>query len=150
MKTTAPFRGINRRAMLSAAMALLPALSALFFPMPASAQSATREVLCRRGTTAPRNRQSSISSARPPTGRLRGVSPEERIAAFDQDGTLWVEQPMYTQVVYCLDRVPDVVAKKPELKNKEPFKTVLRATARRSRSSPCRISRRFSPPPSAA
>jgi hypothetical protein len=32
---------------------------------------------------------------------------------------------MYTQVVYCLDRVPDVVAKKPELKNREPFKTVL-------------------------
>jgi len=32
---------------------------------------------------------------------------------------------MYTQVVYCLDRVPDVVAKKPELRNKEPFKTVL-------------------------
>jgi hypothetical protein len=32
---------------------------------------------------------------------------------------------MYTQVIYCLDRVPDVVAKKPELKNREPFKTVL-------------------------
>ena len=44
---------------------------------------------------------------------------------FDQDGTLWVEHPMYTQVIYCLDRVPDVVAKKPELKNVEPFKTVL-------------------------
>ena len=44
---------------------------------------------------------------------------------FDQDGTLWVEHPMYTQVIYCLDRVPDVVAKKPELKNREPFKTVL-------------------------
>ena len=51
--------------------------------------------------------------------------PEDRIAVFDQDGTLWVEQPMYTQVIYCLDRVPDVVAKKPELKNREPFKTVL-------------------------
>jgi hypothetical protein len=32
---------------------------------------------------------------------------------------------MYTQVVYCLDRVPDVMAKNPELKNREPFKTVL-------------------------
>src|SRR5262245_48982014 len=30
------------------------------------------------------------------------VPPEERIAAFDQDGTLWVEHPMYSQVVYCL------------------------------------------------
>jgi phosphoserine phosphatase len=53
------------------------------------------------------------------------VPPGERIAAFDQDGTLWVEHPMYTQVVYCLERVPAVVAKKPELKNVEPFKTVL-------------------------
>jgi len=53
------------------------------------------------------------------------VPPEARIATFDQDGTLWVEQPMYTQVLYCLDQVPAVVAKKPELKNVEPFKTVL-------------------------
>ncbi|HEY1242432.1 MAG TPA: HAD family hydrolase [Bryobacteraceae bacterium] len=53
------------------------------------------------------------------------VAPEERIATFDQDGTLWVEHPIYTQVVFCLDRVPAVVAKKPELKNVKPFKTVL-------------------------
>jgi len=37
------------------------------------------------------------------------VPPEERIATFDQDGTLWVEHPMYSQVVYCLDRVPALV-----------------------------------------
>jgi phosphoglycolate phosphatase-like HAD superfamily hydrolase len=53
------------------------------------------------------------------------VPPDARIATFDQDGTLWVEHPIYTQVAYCLDRVPAVVAKKPELKNVEPFKTVL-------------------------
>jgi phosphoserine phosphatase len=53
------------------------------------------------------------------------VKPEDRIATFDQDGTLWVEQPMYTQVVYCLDRLPAAVKRKPELKNVEPFKTVL-------------------------
>jgi len=53
------------------------------------------------------------------------VAPEERIAAFDQDGTLWVEQPIYTQVLYCLDRVPAVVKAKPELAKVEPFKTVL-------------------------
>ena len=51
--------------------------------------------------------------------------PEERIAVFDQDGTLWVEQPMLPQLIYCLDRVPAVVARQPELKNVEPFKTVL-------------------------
>ena len=53
------------------------------------------------------------------------VPPEERIATFDQDGTLWVEHPIYTQVLYCLDRVPVVVKEKPELANVEPFKTVL-------------------------
>ena len=53
------------------------------------------------------------------------VPPEARIAVFDQDGTTWVEQPMYTQIVYCLERVPAVVKAKPDLANVEPFKTVL-------------------------
>ncbi len=53
------------------------------------------------------------------------VPSEKRIVTFDQDGTLWVEHPIYTQLVYCLDRVPMVVEHKPELKNVEPFKTVL-------------------------
>ncbi len=55
----------------------------------------------------------------------RFVPPAERIATFDQDGTLWVSHPIYSQVMYCLDRVPAVVEKKPELKKVEPFKTVL-------------------------
>lgn len=58
-------------------------------------------------------------------GSPRFVPPAERIATFDQDGTLWVSHPMYTQVVYCLDRVPAVVKAKPELAKVEPFKTVL-------------------------
>ena len=53
------------------------------------------------------------------------VAPEARIAAFDQDGTTWVEQPMYTQVIYCLEQVHVLAEKKPELKNIEPFKAVL-------------------------
>ena len=58
-------------------------------------------------------------------GSPKFVPPEERVATFDQDGTLWVEHPIYSQVVYCLDRVPRVVEQKPELKKIEPFKTVL-------------------------
>ncbi len=58
-------------------------------------------------------------------GGPRFVPPSERIATFDQDGTLWVEHPMYTQVLYCLERVPAVVKAKPELAQVEPFKTVL-------------------------
>ena len=53
------------------------------------------------------------------------MCPGQRIATFDQDGTLWVEHPMYSQVIYCLERVPALVAEKPELRNVEPFKTVL-------------------------
>jgi phosphoglycolate phosphatase-like HAD superfamily hydrolase len=58
-------------------------------------------------------------------GGAEFVPTEERIATFDQDGTLWVEHPMYTQVLYCLERVPAVAEKKPYLKKTEPFKTVL-------------------------
>src|SRR5215475_9842650 len=58
-------------------------------------------------------------------GSPQFVPPAERIATFDQDGTLWVEHPMYSQVVYCLDRVPALVKAKPELANVEPFKTVM-------------------------
>jgi phosphoglycolate phosphatase-like HAD superfamily hydrolase len=53
------------------------------------------------------------------------VPAEARVATFDQDGTLWVEHPMYTQVMYCLERVGVLVKEKPELKEREPFKTAL-------------------------
>jgi len=53
------------------------------------------------------------------------VPPAERIATFDQDGTLWVEHPIYSQVVYCFDRLPSVVKAKPHLASVEPFKTVM-------------------------
>jgi hypothetical protein len=48
----------------------------------------------------------------------------ERIATFDNDGTLWVEQPMYTQLAFILDRVKALADKHPEWKEKQPFKAV--------------------------
>jgi phosphoglycolate phosphatase-like HAD superfamily hydrolase len=53
------------------------------------------------------------------------VAAADRIACFDQDGTLWVEKPIYTQIIYCIDRVRALVHIKPELKDLEPYKTVL-------------------------
>lgn len=53
------------------------------------------------------------------------VPEPERIATFDQDGTLWVEHPVYSQLVFILDSVPALVKAKPELADEEPFKTVL-------------------------
>ena len=58
-------------------------------------------------------------------GAPKFVPPAERIATFDQDGTLWVEHPMYSQVIYCLDRVPALVKAKPEVAKVEPYKTVM-------------------------
>src|SRR5438034_9466776 len=58
-------------------------------------------------------------------GTPQFVPPEERVATFDQEGTLWVEHPMYTQVMYCLERAPALVKAKPELAKVAPFSTVL-------------------------
>ncbi len=58
-------------------------------------------------------------------GSAQFVPVAERIDTFDQDGTLWVEHPVYSQLVYCLDRVPALVKAKPELAGVEPFKTVM-------------------------
>jgi phosphoglycolate phosphatase-like HAD superfamily hydrolase len=53
------------------------------------------------------------------------VEPAERIATFDNDGTLWVEYPMYTQALFAFDRVKVLAPQHPEWKTKQPFKALL-------------------------
>jgi phosphoglycolate phosphatase-like HAD superfamily hydrolase len=53
------------------------------------------------------------------------VSPNERIATFDNDGTLWAEQPMYFQFLFAMDRIKALAPQHPEWKTKEPFKSAL-------------------------
>jgi len=53
------------------------------------------------------------------------VKPEDRIAVFDNDGTLWTEQPFYFQLGFILDRVKALAPQHPEWKEKEPFKSIL-------------------------
>jgi len=53
------------------------------------------------------------------------VPPAERIAVFDNDGTLWAEQPMYFQLAFALERVKALAPQHPEWKDKEPFKSLL-------------------------
>ncbi len=53
------------------------------------------------------------------------VPPGQRFATFDQDGTTWVEHPMYTQVVFAFDRVAALAPQHPEWKTTEPFRSVL-------------------------
>ena len=49
----------------------------------------------------------------------------ERIATFDNDGTLWTEQPMYFQVIFALDRIKALASQHPEWRTTEPFRSVL-------------------------
>ncbi len=53
------------------------------------------------------------------------VRPAERIVTFDNDGTLWCEQPVYFQAFFVFDRVRQLAARDPELKNKEPYRSIL-------------------------
>ena len=53
------------------------------------------------------------------------IPPTQRIATFDNDGTLWVEHPMYTQLVFALDRVKALAPQHPEWKDAQPFKAAL-------------------------
>ena len=53
------------------------------------------------------------------------VPPEERIAVFDNDGTLWVEQPYYTQLAFALDRIKALAPEHPQWREQQPFKAVL-------------------------
>jgi hypothetical protein len=115
---------INRRVIISG-LALLPTFGDTLFPSFARAQG-SQDAPLDSWNDGPA-KQAIIDFVRATTDQTspKFVPPDERIATFDQDGTLWVEHPMYTQVIYCLDRVPVVVAQEPELKDVEPFKTVL-------------------------
>jgi phosphoglycolate phosphatase-like HAD superfamily hydrolase len=53
------------------------------------------------------------------------VAPAERIAVFDNDGTLWSEQPMYFQLAFALDHIKSMAPERPEWKDTEPFKSLL-------------------------
>jgi phosphoglycolate phosphatase-like HAD superfamily hydrolase len=53
------------------------------------------------------------------------VAPELRIATFDNDGTLWCEQPVYFQFAFAMDRLKELAPKHPEWKKQQPFKAVL-------------------------
>jgi phosphoglycolate phosphatase-like HAD superfamily hydrolase len=58
------------------------------------------------------------------------IAPEDRIATFDQDGTLWVEHPFYAQAMFALDQVRALALQHPEWKKTEPFATVLGGDAK--------------------
>ena len=115
--------GINRRVLLTATPALLMSVGTAF-PIPNQARAQTDPLPSWNDGAA---KQAILGFMRDATDRASPnfVPPDERIATFDQDGTLWVEHPMYSQMMYCLDHVPALAAEKPAMKQAEPFKTIL-------------------------
>ena len=122
MKRTFASFNISRRVLLaaSAALATLPGPF-----LPVSATSQTGDPLASWNDGPAKQTILDFVRATTDTSSPNYVPQEARIATFDQDGTTWVSHPMYTQVMYCLERVPAVVKAKPDLKGVEPFKTVL-------------------------
>jgi hypothetical protein len=113
---------IDRRALVST-LALLPTLSAPLLSISASAQTATSSAALPSWNEGPA-KQAILDFVRDTTtpANPKFVSPEERIATFDQDGTLWVEHPMYSQLMYCIDRVPLLTGDRELLKHIPPFR----------------------------
>src|SRR4249920_3651759 len=122
MKSIRPSSGISRRCLLST-LAVLPALSAPPFRISARAQAADPLPSWNEG----RAKQSILDFVAAVTreGSPDFVPVPQRIAPFDNDGTLWVEQPMYTQLAFALDRVKALAPLHPEWTAKQPFKAAL-------------------------
>jgi hypothetical protein len=123
MKSAPGFFGINRRILLST-LAVLPALPVLRTTV-AQAQQLPESPLSSWNNGPAKQAIFDFVRATTDPASPNLVPLEERIATFDQDGTLWIEHPIYSQLVYCFDRVPAVVKAKSGLANVEPFKTVL-------------------------
>jgi hypothetical protein len=124
MNSDEPSPGIDRRVLVSGLVAL-PALSTALLSSPVQAQTTPSAPLASWNEGPAKQAIVDFVHATTDQGSSKFVPPEDRIATFDQDGTLWVEHPIYTQVTYCLDRVSTLATQKPELKRIEPFKTVL-------------------------
>nr|WP_246091548.1 HAD family hydrolase [Rhizobium smilacinae] len=89
--------------------------------LPATAQ----QVLPSWNDTASKQRIVDFVKATTTEGGEGFVAPEARIAVFDNDGTLWSEQPYYFQLAFIIDRVKALAPQHPEWKSKEPFKSIL-------------------------
>jgi phosphoglycolate phosphatase-like HAD superfamily hydrolase len=104
--------------------AMIPMFLAMALSGPADAQTATGTLPSwRDGPT----KQAIVDFVERTTkpGSPDFIAPADRIAVFDNDGTLWSEQPMYFQFLFALDRVRALAPQHPEWKTQEPFKWVL-------------------------
>ena len=131
MKSSETFFEVSRRAMLSA-FASLPALpmllpSSALAQLPASpvGQTPVTETLPSWNDTATKKAIFNFVERVTKQGSPDFVPEAERIATFDNDGTLWAEQPMYFQIMFALYRVKVLAPQHPEWKTTEPFASLL-------------------------
>src|SRR5947199_4350398 len=123
MKPIIRFPVIDRRILLSS-LALLPLLSASLRSTAAQAQ-AQRDPLPSWNDGATKSSILDFVARVTTQGGPFFVPVEQRIATFDNDGTLWVEQPMYVKRAFAIDRVKALAPTHPEWKDKQPFAAVL-------------------------
>jgi len=112
---------IDRRVLLSS-LAVLPVLLGPLFPGLAQAQA---DALPSWNEGPTKSAILDFVARVTAQGGPGYVEPAQRIAVFDNDGTLWAEQPMYVQLAFVLDRVNALAPLNPSWKNKQPFKAVL-------------------------
>jgi len=123
MKSSSTFLEVSRRTMLSA-VAALPALP-LGFPTSALADFGSNTLPSWNDTASKRAIIAFVERVTK-SGSSYFVPEADRIATFDNDGTLWAEQPIYFQLAFALDRVKSLAQQHPEWKDKEPFASLLR------------------------
>jgi hypothetical protein len=125
MKTPLLASRMSRRFLLST-LAALPTLSAPLLSVPAWAQAAaSTAALPSWNDGAAKQSILDFVAAVTREGSPDFVPVPQRIATFDNDGTLWCEQPMYTQLAFALDRLKALAPMHPEWKDKQPFKAAL-------------------------
>jgi hypothetical protein len=135
MSPNPSFFRVSRRVLLSA-LAVLPALSGPLLPMPARARArkgASGGPLPSWNDGAAKQAILNFVTAVTREGSPDFAPPAERIATFDNDGTLWVEHPVYVQMAFALDRVKAMAPLHPEWKDTQPFKAALELRMRRAR-----------------
>jgi len=113
----------SRRFLLST-LGALPILANPFRASPAAAQSQSDPLASWADGAAKQSITSFVARATA-QGSPDFVPIDQRIATFDNDGTLWCEQPMYVQLAFVLDRIKTLAPQHPEWKSKQPFKAVL-------------------------
>jgi hypothetical protein len=120
MKQIFPFSGISRRVLLTT-MAAVPILFRPVLPVLERARAQTDPLPSWNDGASKRAIVEFVGRVTRP-GAPDFVPPSERIATFDNDGTLWCEHPMYVQMAFVLDRVKAMAPSHPEWKDQQPFK----------------------------